>query len=69
MTLSDDTTSADKPTTCEYERHAEFGKPVVCGRCGGTAACGPFRHACPRCNPDEFQPCYLCGAKKIYCCC
>ena len=54
---------------CHYKHHAEYGKPVVCDKCGGPAACGPFSHACPKCNPFDFKPCGICGTLRVYCSC
>lgn len=57
------------PSVCGYRHHAEFEKELECAGCRGPLVCGPFGHACEKCNPDEFKPCGNCRAKRIFCCC
>lgn len=54
---------------CQYEHHRGFEKEALCEKCGGEAECGPFMHACPKCEPLRFKKCYGCGARIIDCCC
>ena len=42
-----------------------------CGRCGSEVINGPFQSCCPICDRNNvwMQPCFICGEKRVYCCC
>jgi|GEM_PF-5783489 len=54
---------------CQFEHHEEYGKELTCEKCRGPLTCGPFMHSCEKCNPEDFKPCRVCGARVIDCCC
>jgi hypothetical protein len=66
----------DEPhAICAYEHHhrpdgtPEKGSRVVCPKCGGPAVCGPFMHACRKCDPFDFALCGICRTPRVFCCC
>ena len=41
----------------------------VCPRCGTELTEGLFQAACKVCNPFQFEPCGICGTKRLWCHC
>lgn len=54
---------------CEYPHHKTKTKAITCKKCKGFLTCGPFGHACAKCQPEEFKPCLRCHARRIDCSC
>jgi hypothetical protein len=59
---------------CHYPHHkvggvSAYGQPLECSKCGGPSICGPFAHACPKCDRFQFERCGLCGKPRVDCCC
>ena len=40
-----------------------------CPRCGTVLTEGLYRAACKVCNPFQFEPCGICGTKRLFCHC
>lgn len=56
---------------CIHKHHAEYGQPLKCPKCGKneTMRCGPFMHACEKCDPVWFDRCRICGTTRVFCSC
>lgn len=72
-------TEAGLVPVCHYDHHTyetpcgatvpSKGLILRCKKCRGPLACGPFEHACPRCERRAFERCTICRKPRVYCCC
>jgi len=54
---------------CGYTHHKLTGKKIgKCPKCKTQMVCTPFRcPVCPKCNKQDFEPCFMCRKPRIYC--